>query len=91
MGIFDKFKNIFNKKDKEEIEKWFSLNLACGVKSIVVDIENEFCMALRKENKERPQYLVDLCEYIVQRAKELDFNLVDYNNFRYLTTEYNLL
>ncbi len=77
--------------NKEEIEKWFSLNMACGVKSIVVDIENEFCMALRKENKERPQYLVDLCKYIVQRAKELDFNLIDYNNFRYLTTEYNLL
>ena len=77
--------------NKEEIEKWFSLNIACGVKSIVVDIENDFCRDLRKENKERPQYLVDLCRYIVERAKELDFNLVDYNNLRYLTTEYNLL
>ena len=75
---------------KEEIEKWFNLNLACGVKSIVVDIENEFCMALRKENKAKPQYLADLGAYIIQRAKELDFNLIDYNNFRYLINEFNL-
>ena len=75
---------------KEELEKWFNLNLAYGVKSIVVDIENEFCMALRKENKAKPQYLADLGAYIIQRAKELDFNLIDYNNFRYLINEFNL-
>ncbi len=77
--------------NKEEIEKWFNLNLACGIKSIVVDIENEYCMALRKENKEVAPYLVDLSEYIINRAKELDFNLVDYNNFRYLATSHNLM
>lgn len=77
--------------NKEEIEKWFSLNIACGIKSIVVDIENEFCKALRKNNSEKPQYLVDLCIYIINRAKELDFNLVYYNNFKYLLMEHNLL
>ncbi len=76
--------------NKEEIEKWLSLNLACGIKSIVVDIENDYCKELRQENKEKPAHLVELCNYIVKRAKELDFNLVDYNNFRYLITEYNL-
>ncbi len=77
--------------NKEEIEKWFSLNMACGIKSIVIDIENEYCKELRKENKEKPQQLVELCNYIIKRAKELEFNLVDYNNFRYLVTEYNLM
>lgn len=76
---------------KEEIEKWFSLNLAYGIKSIVIDIENEFCMELRKTDAETPAYLVELARYIVQRAKELDFNLVDYNNFRYLIEKYKLL
>ena len=77
--------------NKEEIEKWFSLNLAYGIKSIVVDIENDYCRDLRKEGAKAPNHLVDLCNYIVERAKELDFNLVDYNNFRYLTSEYKLM
>ncbi len=76
--------------NKQEIEKWFSLNLAYGIKSIVVDIENDFCKALREKDESRPQYLVELCDYIVKRAKELDFNLIYYNNFRYLTTEHNI-
>ena len=77
--------------NRGEIEKWFSLNLACGVKSIVVDIENEYCKELRKRNEEKPKYLVDLCNYIIKRAKELDFTLIDYNNFRYIVSEYNLM
>ncbi len=77
--------------NKEEIEKWFSLNLAYGIKSIVVDIENDYCRDLRAKNEDKPAYLVELCNYIVQRAKELDFNLIDYNNFRYLTTEHHLM
>lgn len=76
--------------NKQEIEKWFSLNLAYGIKSIVVDIENDYCKALREKDESRPQYLVELCDYIVKRAKELDFNLIYYNNFRYLTTEHNI-
>lgn len=77
--------------NKEEIEKWFSLNLAYGIKSIVVDIENDYCRDLRAKDEDKPAYLVELCNYIVQRAKELDFNLIDYNNFRYLTTEHHLM
>ena len=77
--------------NRGEIEKWFSLNLACGVKTIVVDIENEYCKELRSRNEEKPKYLVDLCNYIIKRAKELDFTLVDYNNFRYIVSEYNLM
>lgn len=76
--------------NKEEIEKWFSLNLAYGVKSIVVDIENDFCKDLRTNNSPTPEYLIDLAKYIVARAKELDFNLVEYNNFRYLAEGQNL-
>lgn len=76
--------------NKEEIEKWFSLNLAYGVKSIVVDIENDFCKDLRVNNTPTPEYLIDLARYIVARAKELDFNLVEYNNFRYLAEGQNL-
>lgn len=76
--------------NKEEIEKWFSLNLAYGVKSIVVDIENDFCTDLRANNSPTPEYLIDLAKYIVSRAKELDFNLVEYNNFRYLAEGQNL-
>ncbi len=76
---------------EDEIDRWLQLTLDAGIKSVVVDIENDYCKELRAENKERPQYLVDLCSYIIQRAKELELNLVDYNNFRYLTTDYNLL
>ncbi len=77
--------------NKEEIEKWMNLTVQAGIKSVVVDIENDYCRDLRANNKEKPDYLVDLCNYIIQRAKELELNLVDYNNFRYLTTEYNLM
>lgn len=77
--------------NKEEIDKWLEKTVEVGIKSIVVDIENDFCRDLRAKNLEKPQYLVDLCNYIIERAKELDLNLVDYNNFRYLTSEYNLL
>ncbi len=77
--------------NKEEIDKWLDLTIQSGIASIVVDIENDYCRDLRAENKDKPKYLVDLCNYIIQRAKELNLNLVDYNNFRYLTTEYHLL
>lgn len=77
--------------NKEEIDFWLEQTIKAGIKSVVVDIENDYCKELRANNQEKPQYLVDLCNYIIQRAKELDLNLVDYNNFRYLTTEYNLM
>lgn len=77
--------------NKHEIEKWLSLTVASGVKSIVADIENDFCRDLRAKNQPKPQYLVDLANYIIQRAKELDLNLVDYNNFRYIAMENNLM
>lgn len=77
--------------NREEIEKWFSLNMACGIKSIVVDIENDYCRDLRGKNLPKPKELAELCNYIIKRAKELDFNLVDYNNFRYIVSEYNLM
>lgn len=76
---------------KEEIDKWLELSVEAGVKSVVADIENDYCKELRQENKEKPAYLVDLCGYIIQRSSELGLNLVDYNNFRYLTTEFNLM
>ncbi len=76
---------------KDEIDKWLDLNIQSGVKSIVIDIENDFCRDLRAKNLEKPKYLVDLCAYIIQKAKELNLNLVDYNNFRYLVSEYELM
>ena len=76
---------------KDEIDKWLDLNIACGIKSVVADIENDYCRDLRKKNLEKPKYLIDLCGYIIERTKELNLNLVDYNNFRYLTSEYNLI
>ena len=65
--------------------------MACGIKSIVVDIENDYCRDLRGKNLPKPKELAELCNYIIKRAKELDFNLVDYNNFRYIVSEYNLM
>ena len=76
---------------KDEVDKWLDLNIQSGVKSIVIDIENDFCVDLRAKNLEKPKYLVDLCVYIIQKSKELNLNLVDYNNFRYLTSEYELM
>ncbi len=76
--------------NKEEIEKWFSLNMVYGVKSIVVDVENVYCQEKREENNEIPEYLIDLCKYVIQRANELDFNLIQYNNFRYIAEMHNL-
>lgn len=77
--------------NKEEIDKWLEKTVEVGIKTIVVDIENDFCRDLRSKNLPSPQYLVDLSSYIIQRAKELDLLLIDYNNFRYLTTEHNLM
>jgi uncharacterized radical SAM superfamily Fe-S cluster-containing enzyme len=77
--------------NKEEIDKWLNLTIEAGIQSVVVDIENDFCRDLRIMNEEKPQYLVDLCNYIIDRTKELNLNLVSYNNFRYLTEEYNLM
>ena len=77
--------------NKEEIDKWLDLTVKAGVKSIVADIENDFCRDLRAKNLPKPQFLADLGNYLINRAKELDLNLVDYNNFRYLTSEYHLM
>ena len=77
--------------NKEEINKWLELNIKNGVKSIVIDIENEFCKKLREKNVETPTYLIDICKYIIEKSKEYNLNLIDYNNFRYLTTEYKLI
>ena len=75
----------------EEIEKWLNLSVDAGVKSVVADIENDFCKDLRAKNLNKPEFLVELGNYIIKRTKELDLNLVYYNNFRYLTEEYNLI
>jgi molybdenum cofactor biosynthesis enzyme MoaA len=77
--------------NKEEIDKWLDLTVKCGIKSIVADIENDYCRDLRAKDLPKPQFLVDLGNYLITRAKELDLNLIDYNNFRYLTTEYHLM
>ena len=77
--------------NKNEIDKWMDLTIKSGINSIVIDIENDYCKELRAKNEEKPKYLIDLCNYIILRAKELDLNLVEYNNFRYLVTEYNLM
>ena len=44
--------------NKEEIDKWLNLNVEAGIKSIVIDIENDFCRDLRGRDEEQPQYLV---------------------------------
>ena len=72
---------------KEEIDKWLELNIKHGIKSIVIDIENDYCKELRANNTQRPAYLIDLCKYIIERAEKLNLKLVDYNNFRYLVEE----
>ena len=76
---------------KKEIDLWLNLNVDAGIKSIVIDIENDFCRDLRGKNLPQPQFLVDIAAYIIQRAKELNLTLIDYNNFRYLATEHNLM
>lgn len=77
--------------NKEEIEKWFNLNIACGIKTIVLDIENDYCKELREMNKPMPKYIIELAKYILKRAKELDFTVIEYNNFAYLKEKYNLI
>lgn len=75
---------------KDEIDKWLDLTVNAGIKSVVVDIENDYCKELRDTNQAKPDFLVDLGNYIIQKTKEYGLNLVEYNNFRYLTTEFNL-
>jgi len=77
--------------DKEEIDRWLDLNVKAGIKTVVCDIENDFCRDLRAKNEKKPQYLADLCVYITERAKELELNLNAYNNFRYLLSEYSIV
>ncbi len=76
---------------KEQIDKWIDLNIETGIKSIVLDIEDVYCQDLRNKKKQIPEYLVDLCGYIIEKAKEYKLNLVEYNNFRYLIEEYHLV
>ena len=76
--------------NKEEVEKWFSLNLAYNIKTIVIDIENVYCTEVRERKEKEPKALIDLSKYILKRAKELNFNLVQYNNFRYIAEKYSL-
>ena len=66
------------------------MTVNAGIKSVVVDIENDYCKELRDTNQAKPDFLVDLGNYIIQKTKEYGLNLVEYNNFRYLTTEFNL-
>ncbi|MBQ9245749.1 radical SAM protein [bacterium] len=73
---------------KNEIDNWLELSIKAGIKSIVIDVEDVYCKKILAEDKEMPDYLVELSKYIVQRAKELNLNLVQYNNFCYLTTKY---
>lgn len=75
---------------KDEIDKWLELSINAGIKSVVIDIEDVYCKNLRSETKEIPQNIVDLCNYVIEKTKELELNLVEYNNFRYLTKELNL-
>ena len=77
--------------NKTEIDKWLNLNLESDIHTVVVDIENDYCTALRNNNQQKPAYLIDLCRYIVERTKDLNLNLVDYNNFRYVVSEYNII
>ena len=77
--------------NKLEIEKWFNLNLACEVHSIVFDIEDVYCKTLREQNIKMPEEIINLAKYMISRAKDLGFNVTYYNNFRYLAEEHNLL
>ncbi len=72
---------------KEEIDKWIECNIKSGIKTVVADIENEFCKEQRLKNQERPQYLVDLCKYMTEKVKEAGLDLIEYNNFKYLADE----
>ena len=72
---------------KEEIDKWLELSIKSGVKTVVADIENDFCKDIREGTVSKPQYIIDLCGYIAERTKTEGLNLIEYNNFRYLHTE----
>ncbi len=53
----------------EELEKWFQLTVEAGIRWIVLDVEGGW-YEHHKDNI--PQYLYDLLEYGIQRAKELN-------------------
>ena len=76
--------------NKYEIDKWLEKNIELGIKTIVVDIENHFCSDLRLKNLSKPQHLIELCKYIINRAKELDLNLIHYDNYTYFASDIDL-
>ena len=69
---------------KSEINKWFNLNKKAGIKCVAGDVEDNECAKLRNENKNFPRYLYNLSKYIVNKADDLGFHFLFYNNFWYL-------
>ena len=60
MGIFDKFKNIFNKKDKEEIESYDK-----GLEKTRKEFVNKISILNSKYKKVSPEYFDELEEILI--------------------------
>ncbi len=69
---------------KDEIDKWFELNEKSGIKTVTFDIETDYCRDLTEKGKDYPEELVKISEYMINKANELKYNIIYYNNFKYL-------
>ncbi|MBR6162324.1 radical SAM protein [bacterium] len=69
---------------KEEIDKWFELNEKSGIKTVTFDIETNYCRDLAEKGEDYPKELVGLAKYMIDKANGLNYNIIYYNNFKYL-------
>lgn len=69
---------------KDEIDKWFELNEQSGIKTVTFDIETDYCRDLTAKGQDYPEELVKMAEYMINRANELKYHIIYYNNFNYL-------
>ncbi len=66
----------------EEAEKWLEITKACGVRSIVMDIEHEW-FKRQREKAAFPQHARDVLHFILKKADELGLQVTLYNSARY--------
>ena len=69
---------------KEEIDTWFELNEKSGIKTVTFDIETNYCKSLSEKGEDYPKELINVSKYMIDKANELGYNIVYYNNFKYL-------
>lgn len=73
--VVNKYIIIPNMNDtEEEIEKWIDFNLSINVESLVIDVENSWCMKFRENHDSQ---ILELCRFAKNKAQEKGIKYFD--------------